>query len=136
MTRVKVAYTGHLHTESLHESGALIATDAPKDNGGKGESFSPTDLIGTALGACMLTLMGLMAKKMGFELQGASAEVEKIMASDAPRRIGTLRVHVRVKMELDAVTRAKLEQAALTCPVHASLHPSIQQEIQFVWGLS
>jgi putative redox protein len=135
MSQIKILYTGHLHTECSHESGAVIATDAPKDNGGKGESFSPTDLVGTALASCMLTLMGLAAKKLGVEFRDASATVEKTMAPDAPRRIGKLSVHIRVRMELEPAVRAKLEQAALTCPVHASLHPSLQQEIHFAWGV-
>jgi len=134
MTQVKILYSHFLRTECLHESGAHFPTDAPKDNGGQGSTFSPTDLIGTALGSCMLTLMGIQAKKLGFALEHTTAEVEKQMAPDLPRRIGKLIVRIRSSMELTSEIRAKLEQAALTCPVHASLHPSIEQQITFEWG--
>jgi putative redox protein len=113
----------------------VITTDAPKDNGGKGEAFSPTDLVGTALGSCMLTLMGIAAKKLGVPFEEASLEVEKIMAPDAPRRIGKLILQIRINMVPEESVRVKLEQAALSCPVHASLHPSIQQEVRFFWGV-
>jgi len=132
---MKVAYKGDLRTECMHESGTVIETDAPKDNQGKGECFSPTDLFAVSLASCMLTLMGMQAKKLGIDLKGASAEVEKEMVSSPMRRVGKLIVRFRIPVAPNPEARAKLEQAALTCPVHASLHPDIRQEIDFVWGI-
>lgn len=134
MTKTKIIYRGDLRTEAVHESGAVLATDAPKDNQGKGEMFSPTDLLAVALASCMLTLMGIAARKLGIDLKGTTAEVEKEMHVE-PRRIGRLIVRVRSPLMPPPEARAKLEQVALTCPVQASLHPEIKQEIDFVWGL-
>jgi len=131
---MKILYQGHLHTQSTHESGAVLETDAPKDNHGKGECFSPTDLLAVSLGTCMLTLMGITAEKLGLDLKGATAEVEKEMAS-SPRRIGRLVVRIRSRLSPNPEERVKLEQAALGCPVKASLHPDIKLDIDFVWGL-
>lgn len=134
MTKIKVIYKGDLRTEAFHESGSIVETDAPKDNQGKGERFSPTDLFALSLASCMLTLMGIGARKLAIDLKGATAEVEKEMAS-SPRKIGKLVVRIRSSQNPPAEARAKLEEMALTCPVHASLHPSIKLEIDFVWGL-
>lgn len=131
---MKAIYLGDLHTECTHSSGAKIETDAPKDNQGRGEAFSPTDLFAASLATCMLTLMGIAARKVGVELKGTSADVEKEMAL-SPRRIGKLVVRFRCPVAPNPEIRAKLERAALECPVHQSLHPDIKVEVDFVWGL-
>lgn len=135
MTQMKILYLGDLHTESTHESGAKIETDAPKDNMGKGEAFSPTDLFALSLGTCMVTLMGIASKKLGIELKGMTAEVEKEMSVAGPRRIGKVIVRIRSSHLPNPQAREKLEQAALECPVKHSLHPDIKVEVDFVWGL-
>lgn len=135
MTLIKSRYLGDLRTESTHESGKKLETEAPKESGGKGEAFSPTDLLAASLGTCMLTMMGSAARKLGVDLQGAAAEVEKEMVSAPHRRVGKLKVQIRVPGALDSPIREKLERAALECPVHRSLHPDIRLEIGFVWGL-
>lgn len=135
MTKMKVLYTGNLHTECSHESGAKIQTDAPLDNGGKGEAFSPTDLFAVSLASCMLTIMGIAARKVGAELTGATAEVEKEMTSVPHRRIGKIIVRIRSVLSPNSQIREKLEKAAFECPVHHSLHPDIKVEVDFVWGL-
>ena len=135
MTKMKARYLGDLHTECVHESGARIETDAPKDNEGKGMAFSPTDLFAASLATCMLTLMGIHARKVGVDLKGASAEVEKEMVNAPHRRIGKLIVRIRSSLSPNAQVREKLEKAALECPVHHSLHPDIKVEVDFVWGL-
>lgn len=136
MTKIRVQYLGDLRTECTHlESGAKILTDAPKDNEGKGAMFSPTDLLAASLASCMLTLMGIVARKNGFDLSEASAEVEKQMVTAPKRRIGKMIVRIRCPHLPPPQIREKLEQAALQCPVHTSLHPDVSQEIDFVWGL-
>jgi putative redox protein len=134
MTKIRIEYLGHLHTQCTHEeSGAVIETDAPKDNEGRGEAFSPTDLFATSLGSCMLTIMGIAARKMGIELKDLHTEVEKVMVNQPVRRIGKLTVKIYCSMPLEASIRTRLEKAAMQCPVHASLHPDIEQEIEFFW---
>jgi uncharacterized OsmC-like protein len=135
MTKMKVVYVGGLHTECTHESGAKIATDAPKDNMGKGEEFSPTDLFALSLASCMITLMGIVALKLGVELKGTSAEVEKEMSAVGVRRIGKIIVRIRSALVPNPQAREKLEKAALECPVKHSLHPDIKVEVDFIWGL-
>lgn len=135
MTKMKAQYLGDLHTECTHESGAKIQTDAPKDNLGKGEAFSPTDLLAASLGTCMLTVMGIAARKAGLDLKGMTAEIEKEMTSIPHRRIGRLIVRFRSSLTPDQQMREKLERAAMECPVHHSLHPDIKLEFDFVWGL-
>lgn len=135
MTKIKVLYLGDLHTECTHESGAKIATDAPKDNMGKGRAFSPTDLFAASLATCMMTLMGIAAHKVGVELKGATAEVEKEMAQTGQRRLGKIIVRIRSSLAPNPQIREKLERAALDCPVKLSLHPEIKVETDFVWGL-
>lgn len=135
MTKMKVLYLGDLHTECSHESGAKVETDAPKDNGGKGEAFCPTDLFALSLGSCMVTLMGIASKKLGIELKGMTAEVEKEMSVAGPRRIGKVIVRIRSSHLPNPQAREKLEKAALECPVKHSLHPDIKVEVDFVWGL-
>jgi uncharacterized OsmC-like protein len=108
-------------------------TDAPVDNHGKGESFSPTDLVATALGACMMTIMGIVAERHGLDLAGMTAETVKEMTASPPRRIASLRTVLTVPLPADHPQRAALEQAAHTCPVHKSLHPDVAAPIEFVW---
>jgi len=130
-----VYYPGELRTEATHlQSGNRIITDAPTDNHGKGEAFSPTDLVATALASCMLSVMGIVSMKDGITpIDGAKAEVLKVMYPD-PRRIGE--IHVRITMPAkDFSDREKTiyERAAHTCPVAKSLHPDLKQVIEFVW---
>jgi uncharacterized OsmC-like protein len=110
-------------------------TDAPTDNHGRGEAFSPTDLVATALGSCMMTIMGIVARRDGIDLRGSSMDITKVMSAEAPRRIA--KVEVKLNMltdtELSDADRAKLERAAHTCPVALSLHPDIEQVITFEW---
>lgn len=135
MVTIQVEYQGDLHCNAVHgPSHAQLATDAPADNHGRGESFSPTDLVATALGSCMLTVMGILAQTLKIDIAGATATVEKEMSGTAPRRIQSLKVRIHVPHPLDAETRQKLERAAHTCPVHKSLHPDIHIPIEFMWG--
>ena len=135
MVEVQIAYQGNLRCQARHmESGNTMVTDAPKDNHGKGESFSPTDLVGTALGTCMLTIMGIQAERMGVDLGGTTVIVQKEMIADPLRRIGKLAVQFNIPAKLGAEDRQKLENAARTCPVHKSLSPAVQVPITFNWG--
>ena len=135
MVTTTSSYEGDLHCTIEHlPSGASFATDAPKDNQGMGESFSPTDLVGAALGSCILTTMAIVAKPLGVDLSGASASVNKEMAAAPTRRIATLKVHIIVPQIVAAEHREKLENAAHRCPVHKSLHPDIAMPITFAWG--
>jgi putative redox protein len=132
MVRIDVVYEGGLHTTCRHgPSGATLATDAPKDNEGRGEAFSPTDLLATSLGSCMLTTMGIVASRRGWPLEGARAEVEKHMVADPVRRVGRLVVRIAFPAGLPADARPVLERAAVTCPVHRSLHPDVQVDLSF-----
>jgi putative redox protein len=134
MVAIKFVYQGDLHCRSVHgPSGAELSTDAPKDNQGRGESFSPTDLVAAALGTCMLTVMGIMARTLKIDIAGTTATVEKRMTAAPPRRIESLTVKIHVPHSLSADDRQKLERAAHTCPVHKSLHPDIQTPIEFTW---
>ncbi len=132
MTTATIKYLGNLRTESLHhESNSTIFSDAPKDNNGNGENFSPTDLTAVSLASCMLTVMGISAAKKGYNFTEASATVQKTMGT-APRRIVRLEIQVRVKDE--AYTdeqKHSLKQIAKKCPVALSLHPDIVQEVYF-----
>lgn len=134
MTTVKATYLGDLRIECEHlQSGTKIITDAPTDNHGKGESFSPTDLCASALAACMMTIMGLYAQNAGLDVKGTEIEITKVMATN-PRRIGevivTFHMPDRAYTEKD---KKALERAALTCPVHYSLGEQVKQTITFEW---
>jgi putative redox protein len=136
MTKIKIQYLGNLRTECTHEeSGVKILTDAPKDNGGEGKAFSPTDLLAASVATCMVTLMGIHAKKLGFTIEETTAEVEKEMVVAPTRRVGKLIIRIRCPHSPSPQVREKLEKAALECPVHKSLHPDVLQEIDFVWGI-
>jgi putative redox protein len=132
--RIEVRYEGELHTTATHgPSGAALETDAPKDNEGRGESFSPTDLLATALGTCMLTVMGILARRKGWEMKGARASVDKNMVADPVRRVGHVALRFEMPSGIPAEARGPLERAAHTCPVHQSLHPDVRVETTFVW---
>ena len=129
----KVTYSGDLRTEACHiQSGISIVTDAPVDNQGKGEAFSPTDLVATALASCILTIMGIVAERNNFKLIGTTAEVEKIMGS-SPRKIKQIKINIFFIKDFDKKIRRKLESAALTCPVSNSLNASLKKSINFIY---
>ncbi|MGB0065891.1 MAG: OsmC family protein [Terracidiphilus sp.] len=135
MVSIQVEYQGELHCKATHgPSGVELSTDAPKDNQGRGESFSPTDLVATALGSCMLTIMGIAARTLNIDISGATATVKKEMTATLPRRIARLAVRIHLPGAPSAADREKLERAAHTCPVHKSLHPDVQIPIEFTWG--
>jgi putative redox protein len=129
----KVTYTGQLSTESVHlQSGTTIITDAPTDNNGKGQTFSPTDMVSNSLATCMFTIMGIKANQLGINFDGSTAAVTKIMQTD-PRRIGKIIIVFEMNLETDQKTQTILERAGLTCPVFLSLHPEIEKDISFNW---
>ncbi len=135
MVKVQLRYDGDLRCTAVHgPSGQQLHTDAPVDNHGRGESFSPTDLVATALGSCMATLMGIAAARHDIDLQGMTVEVTKEMSADPPRRIARLSTTIRVPQPADHPKRILLENAALTCPVHHSLHPAIEKPVDFQWA--
>lgn len=132
MVKIDIQYEGQLHCSLKHgPSGMEISTDAPKDNHGKGEAFSPTDLVAGALGACMLTIMGIVAQRHNLKIEGARVEITKEMVQEPVRRIGKLTAIFNLPAGIPAAERPVLERAALTCPVHKSLHESIQIETKF-----
>lgn len=131
----KVSYLGELRTQCGHlRSGNEFITDAPVDNNGKGEAFSPTDTVATALASCMLTVMGIKARSIGLELKGSNAEVTKHMASN-PRRISGIEVTLYMPAHVEEGDRAILERVGNTCPVFQSIHPDIETVIQYHWEL-
>jgi len=135
MVAIQLEYQGDLHCKAIHSpSGSEISTDAPKDNRGRGESFSPTDLVATALGACMLTIMGINARTLNIDIAGATATVEKEMTAAPPRKIQRLSVKIHVPHRLSSADKERLERAVCACPVHKSLHPDVQIPIEFTWG--
>lgn len=133
--RIDIVYQGELRNSATHApSGIQIFTDAPVDNHGRGESFSPTDLVATALGTCMLTIMGIFAQRHEIDLRGTTITVEKEMASAPVRRIARLTTEIRLPLSASHPQCAALERAALTCPVHQSLHPDVEKPVRFVWA--
>lgn len=135
MITSKIIYRGELRTEAVHQySGTMIITDAPLDNQGKAESFSPTDLAATSLGSCMISIMGILGRRENITpIDGTTAEITKVMYSD-PRRIGEIHVTLEFpKNNFSDKEKAMYEHAALTCPVAKSLHPDIKQVLQFIW---
>ncbi len=134
MVAISIKYLGDLRCEARHEpSGTVITTDAPVDNEGRGESFSPTDLAATSLGACMLTIMGIAARKQGVELGETTVKVLKEMTAQPPRRIAKVTVVFTIPLPASHQKRAMLEEAARNCPVHLSLDPGVEQEMRFDW---
>ncbi|MCC7301201.1 MAG: OsmC family protein [Bacteroidia bacterium] len=134
MKTSKIVYTGGLRTKAIHlKSQQEIITDAPVDNNGKGEAFSPTDLMSTSLGCCMVTIMGILAERKGWNIEGTELEITKIMGTE-PRRVTGIRVEISVPARsFSEKEKQMLENAAKTCPVAFSLHPELEQDISFVW---
>lgn len=133
MATSKVTYLGELRTSSIHiNSGSEIISDAPVDNNGKGEAFSPTDTVANALASCMFTVMGIKAREIDVDFSGSTAEVTKVMAAE-PRRISEIHITFNMNLEADEKTKTILERTGMTCPVHYSLHPDIKKEIVFNW---
>ncbi|MEZ4648138.1 MAG: OsmC family protein [Candidatus Eisenbacteria bacterium] len=131
---IRFHYVGDLRCESTHtSSGTELHTDAPVDNQGRGESFSPTDLVATALGSCMLTTMGIAAKARGFDLPGATATVTKEMVADPFRRVGALHGSIQVPGQFSPDQKRLLEAAAESCPVAQSLSPKVDVRISIEW---
>ena len=129
----KITYLGELRTSSIHiQSGSEIISDAPLDNNGKGEAFSPTDTVANGLGSCMFTVMGIKAAEMNVDLSKSTAEITKVMAAE-PRRISEIHVVFNITGVLDDKIKTILERTAMTCPVHYSLHPDINKVITFNW---
>ena len=129
----KITYLGDLRTTSMHlQSGTIILSDAPVDNHGKGEAFSPTDLVANALGSCMLTIMAIKSHDLDVDLKGTTATVTKLMQSD-PRRISKITIVFEMNTSTNEKNRIILERAALSCPVYFSLHPDVEKEIVFNW---
>ncbi len=134
MVNVSIEYTGDLHCTATHgPSQSHIGTDAPTDNLGKGEAFSPTDLVATALGTCMATTMAMRAREKAVDLRGMTVSVRKEMSKDPPRRIVSLPSEVHIPLPSDCPQRQMLEQTALNCPVHKSLPAEISRPTRFFW---
>jgi len=134
MVAIDIEYLGDLHCRARHgPSGVEITTDAPTDNMGKGDGFSPTDLVATALGTCILTVMGTKAQAMDIDITGSTVTVDKEMAS-GPRRIGRLTTRVQIPHRIADRDRKVLEAAAFTCPVHKSMSSDVDMPISFHWG--
>ncbi|WP_309613079.1 OsmC family protein [Flavobacterium sp.] len=133
MTTSIIRYLGELRTSSMHlQSGTEILTDAPTDNHGKGEAFSPTDMVANSLGACMISIMGIKSKDLDIELKGSTAEVTKIMQAE-PRKIARIEVILNMAVATSDKNKTILERSAMTCPVFLSLHPDIEKVITFNW---
>ena len=146
MATIHIDYLGDLRTDCTHlQSGMSINTDAPTDNQGRGEAFSPTDLVANALGSCIITTMAIFARRDGIELKGSALDVTKIMTTQPPRRIARIEVDLILRADRvdgdranrpfmpDDETRARLEKIAHTCPVAISLHPDIEQAVRIRW---
>lgn len=135
MVEIRIAYEGQLHCSAVHgPSGIRLTTDAPIDNMGKGESFSPTDLVATALGTCVLTIMGITAQRHAIDLTGTTVTVQKEMTSQPVRRVGRLAVMVSVPGHVSPENRQRLENSAHACPVKRSLHPDVEVSLAFAWA--
>lgn len=135
MSTIETVYLGDLRTQAKHlQSGNQIVTDAPVDNHGLGEAFSPTDLLSASLGSCMLTIMGIAAQTHGIDIVGTSLSITKVMAA-SPRRVAEIQLAFTLpsNKSYNERERALLEKAAATCPVALSLHPDLKQTIHFVW---
>jgi len=134
MIEIQLQYEGDLHCQALHlPSGSQLATDAPVDNNGRGEAFSPTDLVATALGACMATIIGIVAKRKEIAVEGMKITVRKHMSADAPRRISRLELDLHLPLPASHPERKVIEAAARGCPVHQSIHPDITVEMNWFW---
>jgi len=135
MVKITGEYQGDLHCSAVHgPSGTALSTDAPKDNQGRGEAFSPTDLVATGFATCIATTMAIVARKHGVEIGGIKFEVTKEMSADAPRRISRLTARLWMPAVARGVPQGVLEKAANTCPVHQSLAPSVEKVIELIWA--
>lgn len=131
MVEIEIEFTGNLSTKLKHgPSGTILSTDAPKDNQGEGKSFSPTDMVAGGLASCMLTIMAIYAKRTGIDLTGVKGKVIKEMSAN-PRRIGKLTMHFEMPKRFTPDERKALEAAAMTCPVHKSLHAEVEVPVTF-----
>ena len=129
----KITYVGDLRTSSIHlQSGTEVLSDAPTDNHGRGEAFSPTDLVANALGSCMVSIMAIKSKDMKLDLTSSIVEVTKVMQSE-PRKIAKIEIVLNMSVSPDQKSKTILERAAMTCPVFLSLHPDIEKVITFNW---
>ena len=134
MVTINSTYDGGLRCTSTHgPSGVTLFTDAPVDNHGKGESFSPTDLVATAVANCMMTVMAITAERHGLDVKGTTVTIGKEMSTDAPRRIVGLKSAMTIPLPADHPQRALLEAAALSCPVKKSIAPEIDASVEFRW---
>jgi putative redox protein len=133
--KISCEYLGDLRTRATHgPSGSVLLTDAPVDNQGKGEAFSPSDLAATAVGTCILTILGIQAKSLAADFRGARVEVEKHMTTVPPRRIARLDIRITMPVGIPEDIRARLIRAAEACPVKQSLHPDIEIALEWSWG--
>ena len=134
MVKIKGEYQGELHCTAVHgPSGSALNTDAPKDNQGRGEAFSPTDLVATALATCIATTMALAARRSHVDLAGLRYEVTKEMSSEAPRRMTRLTVHFWMPAAAKQLPPGSMESAAKACPVHRALAPDVEKVLEFHW---
>ena len=134
MVEIKLAYEGELHCSAVHTpSGNTLVTDAPVDNNGRGQAFSPTDLVATALASCAATVIGIVAARKQIAVEGMTVVVRKFMAADSPRRIGRLELDIVVPLAADHPDRMVLESAARGCPVFHSIHPDIEVVMNWEW---
>ncbi len=136
MVKITSTYQGQKHCQATHEpSGSVLETDAPKDNQGLGEKFSPTDLVATAFGTCILTTVAIVAERDGVDTTGAKISVEKVMSTDGPRRIVSLKTFIEMPQSITADYRHKIELIANSCPVKKSLHPDIITQIEIKYNI-
>jgi putative redox protein len=134
MVEIEILYEGDLHCSAVHlPSGNTLVTDAPLDNNGRGEAFSPTDLMATALGSCMATVIGIVAKRKELAIEGMTVNVRKFMSDEQPRRIKRLELDLQIPLPASHSDRKLLESAARGCPVHQSIHPDIEVVMNWAW---
>lgn len=134
MVEIKLTYEGDLHCSATHTpSGNTLSTDAPLDNNGRGQAFSPTDLVATALGSCMATVIGIVARRKELPVEGMTVVVRKFMSLDLPRRISRLELDLAIPLSASHPDRKLLESAANGCPVHHSIHPDIEVVMNWTW---
>lgn len=134
MIEIKLTYEGDLHCSAIHlPSGNTLVTDAPLDNNGKGEAFSPTDLVATALGSCMATVIGIVAKRKQITVEGMTVMVRKFMSEDLPRRIHRFELDLKIPLPASHPDCKLLQSAANACPVHHSIHPDIEVVMNWIW---
>ncbi len=134
MVEIQITYLGGLRNKAIHApSNATVITDAPVDNHGKGESFSPTDLLSTALGCCMTTIMGIVAERHGWDLTGLSVRVLKHMTTEGPRKIRLLEIQMQIPLPRETDPSGILANTAITCPVYLSLDPAIEKKLTIQW---